>query len=226
MPARAPGLPRWAVLPLCVLTVLAVGGLSLLLFRADLTEDEGDPDVVATEVGDAFDRPDARTLADAEHTWEEAAGRWGVQGGRAVLLAPAPGGPRSLAILPGAGADGTVRITAAAVQTGWGVAFRVADDQNYWSVVARSDAWAIEQVHDGVPSEQARVGVVPADGARIEVSLDGDRVAASVGGTASEAVTDTTLTDALGLGLLAVTDQPAVTMAWDDLEASLTPPSG
>ena len=64
--------PRWVVLGLAALTLLLVTAASLALFRDDL-EPVDDPDDAAVTtvdpgiVADDFERPDADTLADADH---------------------------------------------------------------------------------------------------------------------------------------------------------------
>src|SRR5262245_4030167 len=212
--------PRWLVLGLAVLTVVAVGVLSLSFFLEDLEpENPPSPEESAADLGvatDDFDRPDADTLADADHAWEEVSGSWAVQDGHAALVQPAEGDARNLALLRGA-PDGVLRVTVTAVEPGWGVAFRVQDEANYLSLVAGTDSWSFERVVDGVPTETRDfLAVTPADRMQIEIHLAGSSIDVSIDGGTPARTTEELLIDGERIGLLAVTGENAASMAWDD----------
>jgi len=215
-------LPRGLVLGLCGLTLVVVVALSLVLFREDLEPIEDQAPVTTTDpllAADDFERADAPDLAAPGHPWAEPAGDWIVQDGHAALLTAAPAGP-SLAVLAEAGSDGVARMTVTAVEPGWGFAFRVRDDRNYWTLVARPEqaAWSLVRVVDGISTEYpGTVVAAPTDGSQIEVVLDGDRILASVGGVVGTEVVDAAMAEATGVGLFAETDRNIASMAWDDL---------
>jgi len=223
MSDTAPSPPsRGLVLGLCGLTIVVVVALSLVLFRDDLEPVDNTPPTTVHPIlaTDDFDRADAPDLAAPGHSWAEPAGDWAIQDGHAALVEPASEGP-NLAILPTASSDGVARVTVTAVEPGWGFAFRVQDDRNYWALVARPDqsAWSLLRVLDGIRTEHQGIVIAPpTDGARIEVVLDGDRIQAQVGAIAGTEVIDDALVDASGLGLFTETGQNVASMAWDDVE--------
>src|SRR5689334_11434505 len=100
MSDAAPPLPRAAVLALAVLTVVAVGVLSLALFWGDIVEDTEGPAAPTEAVVDDFGRPDTDGLADGDHDWQEPVGSWLVQDGHAALSAGDDGAVAGLAVLP------------------------------------------------------------------------------------------------------------------------------
>lgn len=222
-PAAAPP-PRWLVLGLAALTIVAVGAGSLLLFRDDLIGDAADEVTyrpTRPTLADDFERPDADRLDDPDHPWAVARGAWAVRDGHAALTEPGPGGPRNLVVLPADRADGVARVTATAVEPGWAFAFRVRDEHNYWSLVARPEtgSWSIEVVRDGVATEiEQFLAVAPADGDRIEVHLTGALIAVTVNGTTGNEVDDDDPARAGGVGLLSLTGDNVASMAWDDVE--------
>ncbi len=227
-PAHTP--PPWLVHSLSVLTLVAVVALSLVLFRDDFEDVRPDDDEEAaagTPVGDTFDRDDADTLVAPGHPWLEARGAWGVRDGAAALVAPAPR-QQALAALAGEGPDGTVRVTAASVAPGWGVAFRVRDPEHRWGLVVQEDGrgWALEVVNGGVASTISDfLAVAPADGDDIEITLEGRTITATVGDV-TNTLADDRVTDGVGVGVLAarVPGVDATTLRWDDLDARLIRP--
>jgi hypothetical protein len=224
MSDAAPPLPRAAVLALAVLTVLAVAGLSLALFVGDIEDENGDDDSAAAATvtlptsGDAFDRPDADGLADADHPWQEPEGLWLVQDSHAALSTGTSDDLPGLAVLPG-DAPSSVEVTATAVEPGWGLAFRVQDRDNFWAVVADTDgaAWSLVHVADGTAEvTEGFVPVEPTDLAVVGVELTGDLIRVTVGDQSNQ-VSDPALADATAVGLVALPGGSLPSMAWDDL---------
>jgi hypothetical protein len=218
--------PRWLALGLAALTLVAVGGLGLLLFRNDLerVDDEEPADVGdgGPAVQDDFERPDAPSLADEAHRWVPASGTWGVLDGRAVVTAPGSEGP-AVAVLPSGTAGGVARVTATAVEPGWGFAFRVQDASTFVALVARpeSSGWTLAVAESGAVVETAvDLPAEPADGTRIEVAPAGDGVEVSLNGSEPVLVPDVPLADATSIGLVALVPEGLASMAWDDVEVT------
>lgn len=221
-PAPTPP-PRWLVLGLAALTLVVVAALSLVLFRDDIDTSSSVAEPATVDevlVADAFDRPDADSLADADHAWTQPRGGWAVRDGHAALVTPTtPDGP-NLAVLPTDSADGVASVSATAVEPGWGFAFRAQDADDYWALVARPETstWSLVLVQAGVVTETTDfLAREPVDGTHIEVRLAGDAIEVTLDGTLSNQVTDATFADATGLGLVALTGENAASMAWDDV---------
>ncbi|KJE21709.1 RHS repeat-associated core domain, partial [Frankia torreyi] len=106
---------------------------------------------------DTFTNPDSTTglgsTDDGEH-WVNLAGTWGTSGNAAYLASGATG--HNLATI-GAAADGSISFTEPVAQQGTGLAFRVADANNYWRLVALPSAntWRLIKRVDGVDTTVA-----------------------------------------------------------------------
>jgi hypothetical protein len=112
------------------------------------------------------------------------------------------------------------RVTATAVEPGWGVAFRVQDAENFWALAVdpTTEAWAVVVYEDGRPAPVAAAfPTLPADGTRVQVATVGDRILLAVGGEPVP-LEDPRLADATGFGLVALVPENLASMAWDDLE--------
>ncbi|WP_198153048.1 DNRLRE domain-containing protein [Pseudofrankia sp. DC12] len=81
--------------------------------------------------------------SDDGEAFTNLAGTWGINGNSAYL-ATAAGSGHNLSTVAGA-ADGTITFTEPVAQAGVGVAFRVADANNYWRLVAApaSNSWQL-----------------------------------------------------------------------------------
>lgn len=220
----APPLPRAAVLGLAVLTVAAVGVLSLALFWGDIVDDPSDPASSAVALGgDDFDRADADGLADADHEWTEPVGTWIVQDGHAATTSGAGNPIAGLAVLPTDEAAARIEVTATAVEPGWGLAFRVQDADDLWAIVARPDrgSWSLLHVDGGTVEEtEDFIAIEPTDLSVVHVDLAGDLIRVTINGNKSNEVSDAGLADATDVGLLALPPGNLTSMAWDSLTVS------
>jgi len=228
MTEPAPAPPRWLALGLAALTLVAVGGLSLLLFRNDLERLDDPAEAPATVgddpvlVADDFDRADAPTLADADHPWAQVHGAWAVQDGHGTVTA-APADRPALATLPVDGPSGVVRARATAVEPGWAFAFRVQDEANFVAVVARPEAggWTLGVVRDGVATESPlALGAAPADGTVIEVRRTASGVQVTLDGGGPQPVDGVPFAEATDVGLATFESANLASMAWDDVEVA------
>jgi peptidoglycan/LPS O-acetylase OafA/YrhL len=208
-----PGRGRLAVASVVVLVALVglvVGSLDL-----DPPPGVGAKDAFAFtgrsgQVRDDFDRVDPTGLGTAStgQRWEELSGTWSVANGEASVD---PGG--GLAV---------IRIGAHHARTvGGGLAFRVANVRNYWSVepVPHFHTWNVERVVDGQKSFVKNLGngaLRPASA--IAVHLDGSRIEIAVDGTVRLTLDDPILRGATGVGLVRTPGR--ATTPWTSFAAS------
>lgn len=179
---------------------------------------------------DGFGRagPDQLGVADSGRAWRAALGTWGIDRGRARLVAPEGGRFRSVAVIELDGTDVTVEVAATAVRPGCGLVFRYENPLNYWFVSAVPDlaTWSIGYVAEGTVVEVGNLGVVStAAGTVIGVRLEGSAIEALVDGIQAAAFDDPTLAGATGAGLLAGGNTPAGAR-WDNFVATAASRAG
>lgn len=226
-PGRLPP-PRWLVVALAVLAVVATGVISLLPFLDDIErvdDDQAAPAISAPGRGDDFDRPDG-PLATTDRPWTEPAGDWVIQDAHAALTVPAGAGTgpavldTGMALLDDGEPWTTAAVTATALEPGWAFAFLVAGPDDYWALTPdrqNHSRWVLQRMIEGrVEFFYESVEVAPRDGARIEIALRPEGVVVTVDGVTAEPrpIDDT---NATGVGLVAFDSSRAASMAWDDL---------
>lgn len=173
---------------------------------------------------DGFDRPgpDELGVADSGRAWRAALGTWGVESGRARLVAPEPGRFRSLAVIELEAPEVSVEVSATSVRPGCGLVFRYQNPLNYWFVAAVPDlaTWAVGYVEEGTVTDVGNLGVVTTDpGTVIGIQLEGSRIEAFVDNERAASFDDPTLARETGAGLLAGGNTPGGAR-WDNFVAT------
>lgn len=222
-PSRPP-LSTVSVVAVSAVMVLTVTLISVAIFVAAEEDDDDNPRRAPTvTVTDDFDRGSGGGFATTDAPWEQVSGRWSADG-QARLVQPNPDGPRSLALYPALGSNGTLTVRATAVAAGWAVAFRARDQLNYYALVARPNAgsWAVEQVAGGqVTQIPGVVASAPADGDVVTIAMDGTAVTIQVNEERTTIELPATSAADAAVGLLSVNGVPA-DLAWDDLTFTRT----
>jgi RHS repeat-associated protein len=169
------------------------------------------PLVSVNEIGvpaiDGFSRSNSSTslgTTETGRTWTNLAGTWGVSGGKAYLASAS--GSTNLAVVAGA-KDGTVAATETAGQTGVGVAFRVQDANNFWSVRASNASPYVWNLYKTVAGATTPMGSTPSGtcctGYRVSVTFVSGTITVSVNGVVGLTVTDSTFATATQVGIFA-----------------------
>ena len=200
-----------------VFALLAGAGVAVTTLLDETSTDGGDAIV------DAFNAADTTNglAVESETPWQDVAGRFGREAGRAVLVAPNDEGPRSMSVVDIGATNATIRVTAGQMTSGWGAVFRYAGRFNYWYVqaVPRFSVLNVVRVTEGVTERVGATSLVALrDGMDVTVNLEGTLVEVVVGG---ERVFATTSEHALGAtraGVLAEGDAGA-DASWDAFEA-------
>lgn len=235
-PAAAPpqpGLPAWQRYG-----IIATGAVVLLLVVAVVVvkvvggdDDAGSPTGTGDEqvISDDFERDDDTVLGTATtgETWSELLGRFGVEGGEAVVVAPNEQGPRSLAVLESGSRDGRVEAEIGEAVQGWGIVFRQRDRLNYWFVSA-APGYGTYNVGRLVNGELVGVGDIGlakvAPGTVVSVTYTGTVIQVSIDGQVKASFTDEAAdTGGGGVGLLA-NGESASTASWRSFTTVPTPP--
>ncbi len=141
--------------------------------------------------------------AETRQIWRSVAGVWGIRGGSAVVVKPAPAGG-ALNVLTVAGGPATVRVVFDVVVPGAGVAFRCPDARNCWRLVARPElgTWNLSKVVRGRTTELGNVGLAAvAPGTAVDIRLSGPAIDITVAGQHVRTVRDHALQGVAGAGL-------------------------
>lgn len=143
---------------------------------------------------DLFDRPDSLVslgTADSGQPWVEFVGTWGLNGGRAYVVASGAGGQNTV-VVDTSLADGTLTVTLQTLGGDCGVIFRATDGQNYYvATYSASAMWLYKVVADGYNS----LGALSIDGASgdiLSVVLDESSIDIQQNGVSKIATTDST----------------------------------
>jgi hypothetical protein len=220
-PAVAGGPNRRLVL-LVAIAFAAIVALGLALERAysDGGASEG---AAGGDVTDGFDRSDegaALGVAPTGQEWEVVSGAVELEAGVASVVAGDDDDPRTLAVIPMGGTDGTVDATVASMASGWGLVFRYANPFDYWyvSAVPAFATYNIVRVADGRDEVVGRTGLAEvAPGTKVEVALDGPVIEVSVDGALVYTTADDHAFGATRAGLISLVADSRV--AWDEFRA-------
>lgn len=184
------------------------------------------PGVAGGAVIDTFTRPDSEELgaSDTGHPWVIASGRWGLEGGQALVAEPEEGVNR--AVVDVGSGDMTAAVTISRMVPGAGLVFRYGGPLDHWSVRSVPDVatWQVVKVVGGKGEVVGNLGLAPiADGTTIAVDVRGSQINIRVNGKAFGSFDDGDLSQATSVGLTAV-EASAADVRFDHFQASpLTP---
>ncbi len=186
-------------------------------------------DLSVTGVSDSFDRPDDPSSLGTSPTgmmWRADAGTWGIVGGQAAPLVPAPG--HSFAVVPLGNSDGAVQVQMAKVADGAGLVFRYQDPRNYWAVTAAPyyATWVVSRTVDARTQVVANTGLSAThDGTTLAVRMTGDVIDVAVEAGVRKTISDGALLHSSMVGLM-VSGISSTAPRFDDFEmaAVASPP--
>jgi Big-like domain-containing protein len=165
------------------------------------------PDYV---VRDSFERTDSATslgYADTGQAWSTLNGTWGIDDGKAYLVASG-GGVLNAAVVDAGIADCAIESTIIWTTDSlfWPVAFRCTDASNGFRVVNDNATLAIYRVQAGALTSIAFVVVAISSGDRIGIELSGNNITAKVNGvtvvTASDSFQATATKHGIGMDVV------------------------
>lgn len=225
-PVPPPRPPSSWPLPLAAafLAVVAVVAVATWVVGAGDGAGTDVPLLLGPGVSDDFTRDeDPGPLGDARtgQRWDQVSGRWSVRDGHAVVVEPNQAGQRTVAVVDLGAADGAVSVTASAMVSGFGLAFRYQDPFNYWFLTSAPGygTWKLQRLDDGEVVEVGPIGLAQAvDGTTVEVRFSGRTITVLIDGSPARQFTDPALEDAAGVGIL-VEGAGALDASWDDFIA-------
>jgi hypothetical protein len=160
-------------------------------------------------------------VADTGARWATPRGSWGVRGDVAGVVRPAPMGA-SLALVDVGRGDRTVEVEAAAMEPGFGLAFRCRGPRNCWQLqaVPSLGTWNVVKIARGREEVRANLGTVPIDsGTTIAVVMRGERMRFFVDGKLARTVTDPAFHSARRAGLAIREGTSATDARWRGFRA-------
>jgi hypothetical protein len=220
---------RFTGVALVLATAVTAGTVVLVLDRTDdeVVADTRPPTRLRAPLAiDDFDRPDGSVLgtSDSGQAWNLVAGEWGIDEGGATVATGAPAANVATLDLTSGNHQASVRVNR--VVNGAGLVFRFKGPRNFWAaqVATGAGTWNLVRVSDGEATTVENLGLQPiADGTVIGVKARGDRIEVTVDGTAAAVVRDDSHLDAIGVGLLVPSGEPATAVRFDDFDAATLP---
>lgn len=221
---------RWLTgVALVLAAAVTAGTVVLVLGRSDdevIAETRPPTRLRAPLAIDDFDRQDGSVLgtSDSGQAWNLVAGEWEIDEGAATVAEGASAANVATLDLTSGNHQASVRVDR--VVNGAGLVFRFQGPRNFWAVqvVTGSGTWNLVRVSDGEATTVENLGLQPiADGTVIGVEARGDRIEVTVDGTAAAVIRDDSHLDAVGVGLLVPSGEPATEVRFDDFDAATVP---
>lgn len=209
-----------------IFAVLSVAGLlAVAAFGGDDTGGSGATD---TAIVDDFDRPDSTSslgITPSGNAWESVSGTWGIADGQAYLVEANPEGQRSVATIDIGTPNGGVEVQAATMTSGWGIVFRYVGQFNYWYISAAPEyaTYNITKIIDGTTVQVSKISLAPTgDGSTLRVQFRGPTIDVFIDDKPMMTLSDSSLTQATRVGLLAIGNQP-LSARWANFIAETEP---
>ena len=192
------GLGVLAVAAVIAAAFLATGGGSES--SSQRTAGSSPTTATAAPIRDTFDRPDSdATLGQtvSGERWETATGKWGIKDKQAYVAKANEAGPRNFAVLDLGSHDGSVEARAKKVVEGWGLCFRMRNNNEWWALIASPQAgtFNIVRFQGGKEVNVGNIGLVTSADAVLRVEFLADQITVFVNNVAKKTVRDAAFSD-------------------------------